>query len=62
MTNKRIRQIWHEIEYHDPEISTERLLAMVGDQIKMETGEKYDNCDIIEVIEKLYKEELGENQ
>jgi hypothetical protein len=61
MTDKQIRQIWHEIEYAEPDISTERLLAMVIDQIKMESGEELDYGDVIEAIERLYKSELGEN-
>jgi len=61
MTDKRIRQIWHEIEYADPNISTERLLAMIVDQIYMESGKELGYDDIIKAIERLYESELGEN-
>ena len=38
----RIGQIYDEIEYQEPDISTERLLQKVCDQINLETEHEFD--------------------
>ena len=49
MNAQRIRQLWEEIEEMEPDISTERLIAMVRDRAWIE-GSKLDASDVCEAM------------
>ena len=46
MKDARIEAIWNAIEDADPDISTERLMAMTCEQVSQETGRDYDAGDV----------------
>ena len=47
---QRIRELWDEIETHDPDISTERLISFVVERINSETSLDYDCGDVCEAM------------
>lgn len=50
MNDQRIEDIWNEIENNEPDISTERLMAMTVERINMETSREYDNSDVADAL------------
>jgi hypothetical protein len=54
MKDKRIEEIWNEIEDTEPDISTERLMAMTVERINMETGKEFNCGDVAEALYRLH--------
>lgn len=48
--NKRIKRIWDTLEANEPDISTERLMAMTIDQYRAETGEDIYPEDVADAL------------
>lgn len=43
---RRIRELWHQIEEDNPNISTEKLMQMTCDRFEAETGKTIDHGDV----------------
>jgi len=50
MTDERIEEIWNEIEDIEPDISTERLMAMTVERVSEESGEECDNSIVADAL------------
>lgn len=46
MKDARIEAIWDEIEDAEPDISTERLMAMTCERVRQESGRYYGVDDV----------------
>ena len=49
-TAQRLLEIYDEIEEGEPDISTERLLAMTADRHNLMYGTDFDNSDAAEAL------------
>ncbi len=49
-TAERIRDIWNDIEDAEPDISTERLIAMPADRHNICYGTQFDNGDVCDAL------------
>lgn len=51
-TAQRLRMMYDDIESVEPDISTERLLAMTADRHNLIYGTQFDNGDVCEALAK----------
>jgi hypothetical protein len=49
-TAQRLREFWDDIQFEEPDISTERLMAMTADRHNIIYGTEFDNGDVAEAL------------